>query len=210
VVTGARGASIGFSVHTGWAAAVTAGGSPRSPVVLDRRRVKLADSDDTLQAEVYHRAADMRVPEATKFLRLSRETVVERAYALIDPLRREHALLAVGIVTSAGKLPSDLAAILRSHPLVHTAEGVFYREAIAAAAEKCGLAVVCVPRRELADRFASALRADDAGARGWLDGAGRDLGPPWGRDQKDAAAAAVVALAEAGQKKVSASRKTTS
>lgn len=205
-----RGASIGFSVHTGWAAAVTAGGPPRSPVVLDRRRVQLAYSNDTEQAQVYHRAADMRLPEATQFLRAARAAAVDRACAVIGSLRQEHVLLAVGIVASAGKLPSDLAAILRSHPLVHTAEGVFYREAIAAAAENCGLAVIFVPARELSDRFASALRADAASARGWLQEAGRELGPPWGRDQKDAAAAALVALVEAGRKKVSGSRKTTS
>jgi hypothetical protein len=179
-------------------------------VVLDRRRVRLAYSDDTEQAQVYHRAADMRLPEATQFLRAAREAAVDRARALIEPLCQEHALRAVGIVTGAGKLPSELAAILRSHPLVHAAEGVFYREAIAAAAEKCGLAVVFVPARELSARFASALPANAAAGRGWLERAGRELGPPWGRDQKDAAAAALVALVEAGRKKVSGSRKTTS
>jgi hypothetical protein len=192
-VNDGRGASVGFSVHTGWAAAVTLGGPLREPSVLDRRRVQLADSDDTLEAEVYHRAADMRLPEATKFLRAYRKAAIERACALIGPLRREQGIVVVGIVTSAGKLPSDLAAILRSHPLVHTAEGVFYREAIAAAAAKCGLAVVNVARRELSDRLA----ATHSGAREWLDGAGRHLGPPWGRDQKEAAAAARVALLEA-------------
>lgn len=96
---------------------------------------------------------------------------------------------------SAVTLPSDLAKILASHPLIHTAEGVFYREALATAAEKCGLEIARIPRRELLDRFARALGTDEDEAREWLTSMGRAVGPPWARDQKDAAMAALVALA---------------
>jgi hypothetical protein len=59
---------------------------------------------------------------------------------------------------------------------------------------------VRIPRRELASRFASALGKDQEDARRWLAAAGKDFGPPWGRDQKDAAMAALVALVKSPSK----------
>jgi hypothetical protein len=186
--------AVGFSVHTGWAASVSVAGPRRSPAIVGRSRIRLVESDDTVRAEVYHRAALLSEATAARFVRDSRNAAVGNARAALEALRKSQPLVAAGIPVSAGKLPSDLAAILRSHPLIHTAEGVFYREALAAAAADCGLEVVRISRRELPDRFAAALKTNDAGAREWLQAAGRALGPPWARDQKDAAMAAVVAL----------------
>ena len=188
-------AAIGFSVHTGWAASVLVAGPLGAPRIVDRLRIRFADSDDTVRAEVYHRAARLSGGAAAKFVRESQDAAARRARAAVQSLRDSQPLVAAGILMSAGKLPSDLASILRSHPLIHTAEGVFYREALATAAEDCGLEVVRIPRRELPDRFASALGTDGAGARERLTAMGRTVGPPWARDQKDAAMAALVALA---------------
>ena len=195
VRSNANAAAIGFSIHTGWAASVLVAGPLRAPRIVDRCRIRLADSDDTVRAEVYHRAAGMSGPAAAKFVRESKDAAARKARGAVQSLRESQPLVAAGILMSAGKLPSDLAAILRSHPLIHSAEGVFYREALATAAEDCGLEVVRIPRRELPDRFASALGTDDGGARECLAAMGRSVGPPWARDQKDAAMAALVALA---------------
>lgn len=188
-------AAIGFSVHTGWAASVSMAGPSRAPMIVDRGRIRLADGDDTVRAEVYHRAAGMSAAAAAKFVRESEAAAFRRARAAIEGLVKTQRLAAAGILMSAGRLPSDLTAILRSHPFIHTAEGVFYREALAKAAEDCGLEVVRISRRELPERFASALGTGEADARERLAEMGRALGPPWARDQKDAAMAALVALA---------------
>ena len=185
---------MGFSVHTGWAASVSVAGPRRSPAVVGRSRIRLVELDDTVRADVYHRAALLSGAAAARLVRDSRNAAVRQARVAFDALRKSQPLVAAGIPVSAGKLPSDLAAILGSHPLIHTAEGVFYREALAAAAADCGIEVVRIPLRELPERFAAALKTNDAGARGWLQEAGRALGPPWARDQKDAAMAAVVAF----------------
>lgn len=190
-----RAAAIGFSVHTGWAASVVVEGPLGKPRMVDRRRIPLVESDDTLKAEVYHRASEMTGAAAANFVRAAERAATRRAKEELSTLVKGQRLAAAALLTGAAKLPSELAAILRSHPLIHTAEGVFYREALAAAAEGCGLEVVRIPRRELQDRFAAALRTNAKGAGEWLTAAGRHLGPPWARDQKDAAMAAVVALA---------------
>jgi hypothetical protein len=198
VRSGANAAAVGFSVHTGWAASVSITGPLRAPGILDRRRIRLAESDDTVRAEVYHQAARLSGAAAAKFVRDATAAASRRARAEIAALRESQPLVAAGFLVSAGRLPPDLAAILRSHPLIHTAEGAFYREALATAAADCGLQIVRIPRRELAGRFASALGTDDASARERLTAMGRALGPPWARDQKDAAMAALVALALTG------------
>lgn len=190
-----RTAAIGFSVHTGWAASVVVEKSSGTARIVGRSLIRLADSDDTVRAEVYHRAARLSGPAAAKFVAEAAARAARIARDAVESLRRSQPLVAAGIPTGAGKLPSDLAAILRSHPLIHTAEGVFYREALAKAANDCGIEVVRIPRRELLDRFAAASRLNEKAAREWLAAAGRELGRPWARDQKDAAMAALVALA---------------
>jgi hypothetical protein len=195
VRSGANAAAVGFSVHTGWAVSVSITGPLRAPGILDRRRIRLAEADDTVRAEVYHQAARLSGAAAAEFVREATAAAARRARAEIATLRESQPLVAAGFLVSAGRLPPELAAILRSHPLIHTAEGVFYREALATAASDCGLQIVRIPRRELAGRFASALGTDEASARERLTAMGRALGPPWARDQKDAAMAALVALA---------------
>ncbi|HEY7819317.1 MAG TPA: hypothetical protein VIG29_13925 [Vicinamibacteria bacterium] len=196
----AERAGIGFSVHTGWAASVLVGGPSRAPRVLDRRRIRLADSDDTLEAEVYHRAAELSPAKASALVKSAQKAALAHALAALRTLARSHPVAAAGVLMSAVTVPEDLVAILRSHPLIHTAEGALYREALADASRNCGLEIVRIPRRELASRFASALGKDQEDARRWLAAAGKDFGPPWGRDQKDAAMAALVALVKSPSK----------
>ena len=190
-------AAVGFSVHTGWAASVLVGGQARAPRILDRREIRLSHSEDTLEAEVYHRAAELSEAKAGPFVREARQDAARRALAALRSLSSSYPLVAAGVLVSVAKLPSDLAAILRSHPMVHTAEGALYRDALAGGAEVCGLEVVRIPRRELGSRFAVALGKKEKEAQDWLLSTGREIGPPWARDQKDAAMAAIVALGQA-------------
>jgi hypothetical protein len=73
----------------------------------------------------------------------------------------------------------ELAAILRAHTLIHLAEGELYRRAIVAAAEDEGWRVATPARPSLPDL--------------------PKPGPPWGKDQRAAAARAWSALATAAQ-----------
>jgi hypothetical protein len=72
-----------------------------------------------------------------------------------------------------------LAKILASHPLLHAAEGLLFRTAIADAAAECGFTVVAVREGDLKSRVAT-LR--------------RPQGPPWREDEKLATVAALIAL----------------
>jgi hypothetical protein len=81
------------------------------------------------------------------------------------------------------KLP-ELAKILVSHPLLHTAEGVLFRDALLWAAKECGLPDCRVLEKDLLG--SSSLEQ--------ISSLGKLIGPPWTQDQKLAALAGLEAL----------------
>ena len=165
-------AAIGFSVHTGWAAAVAVGG-PKA-TVLARERLVLADSD--YGRFVYHAARETPA-FAREMVKESRQVAERRAAkalrALVAALG-DHTVVGVALPPAKRELP-PLEKILASHSLVHSAEGELFRRALVAAAGKVGLPVV--------EATAGPLPAVKVS------------GPPWGKDQRIAAALAWTALA---------------
>ena len=89
-VARAKPAALGFRAHSGWAAAVVVGGSPGSPVVLDRRRIELIDS--TIPGQPYHAAAEMSFSEAERFIaqciRRTHRLACQAVKSVVDELRK--------------------------------------------------------------------------------------------------------------------------
>jgi hypothetical protein len=54
--------AIGFRCHSGWAVAVTVGGSTRAPRVIDRQRIALLD--ERLPRQPYHAVAEFGADRA--------------------------------------------------------------------------------------------------------------------------------------------------
>ena len=84
--------------------------------------------------------------------------------------------------------------ILAVHFRMHKAEGVLFRDALARAAAECGLKVVAIPEKRLAEEAERALRTPMETVQKSLARLGKPIGPPWGKDQRDAALAAAIAL----------------
>ena len=190
-------AGVGFREHTGWAAMVALGGGVTAPVVLARSRYELSEGD--LPRAVYHAARQLDLENAG---RLVRQVELVARTAAGRQLRRTVAELEAGgyevvgtAVAAPRELPAQLPEILGSHPLVHTAEGQLFRGALAEATGLLGLRVTRFEPHELYDEAAVRIGASDASLSAQLTGLGRALGPPWQRDQKEAAAAAWLALA---------------
>ena len=79
--------------------------------------------------------------------------------AMIEDLRMlGHQVAGCGLLLGSGGLLPALESILASHPLIHTAEGELFREALRAAIRQCGLPLVAVKERELFTRAAADLR----------------------------------------------------
>jgi hypothetical protein len=166
--------ALGLSVHTGWAACVLAGGGLREPHIASREKVHLLEDPDRF---VFHRAAEMKRADAERAIARAEKDARRRAAAVFRRLADGREVRLCAIAAKAGPMP-DLDAVLASHPRIHTAEGIFYRDVLVAAASENGLAPHVVPPSKL-DPNAPALVA-----------AGRVVGRPWNRDWKIAALAA--------------------
>lgn len=193
-------AALGFRAHSGWAAIVVLGGSPASPTVVDRRRIEIADPKIRGSKQPFHAAEPLPLKDAEKLIQRCTDSTRLLALsavraALSDVRSQGYKVVGCGLVTGSGRPLPGLEAILASHPLLHTAEGEFFREALAQASEKCGLTVTRVRERELAQRASALLRipADKLNAR--IAGIGKEVGLPWAQDQKQAALVAWLALA---------------
>jgi hypothetical protein len=103
-------------------------------------------------------------------------------------------LVASGVVLGGGRPDFTLSQALSTHAAMHGAEGWLFREALIEASQECGLKATGVPERDLPARAAAALGRSESVVGELLQQLGRDQGPPWGRDQKAAALAALVAL----------------
>jgi hypothetical protein len=186
--------ALGFSTHTGWAQAVAVAAPLSVPKLLHRGRIDLNIGKDSVH--VFHVAADMGLPAAQSHIERCATRATANAQTEIASLLDAHARAkaAIGIVVGNTKLP-PLEAVLRSHMLIHAAEGEFYRRAIIRGAEAHKLMTVTVPAKELAEAASAALELKPAQLGQWLTEYGRTVGRPWGRDEKDAFLAACVALA---------------
>jgi hypothetical protein len=78
--------------------------------------------------------------------------------------------------------------------LIHTAEGVFFREVLRRACEWCGLAVTGIKEREVLEQYAGALGIPVVELQARLSAMGKKLGPPWTQDEKLSTAAALILL----------------
>ena len=196
-------AALGFRAHSGWTAAVAVGGSPARPVVLDRRRIETCDAAIHGSRQPFHAAEQLSFEKAEALIRQCRESstlLATRAVtAMVAQLTQNgHAVVGAGILFASGRPLPPLAAILRSHALIHTAEGEFFREVLVHASEHCSLPVTKIKEREIRERGAILLRLPPADLQQLIDGLGKSLGPPWRQDEKLASMAAWIALAEGG------------
>jgi hypothetical protein len=196
----AANAAFGFRSHSGWAAAVAVAGSLSAPLVIQRWRMDLADRRIPGSLQPFHAAKEMDFEEAALFLRFRAADAKETATAAVRDAVAALALkgyraLGACVLAGSGRIPANLAATLASHPMIHTAEGEFFRDALKQACEASSLAVSSIREKELL-QFAAAklhLTVDDLQRR--VSELGKNIGPPWRQDEKLCALAAWTTLA---------------
>jgi hypothetical protein len=193
--------ALGFRAHSGWAAVVAVALVHGKPQVLHRGRIELVDRSVKGSVQPYHMARTMTLSDAKLFLRdiinATNKTALENVRAIIAGLAAKQCkIVACAIVLSSGRPLPPLEATLRSHAMVHTAEGELFRAAIAHAGEKCGLRVSGVKEKEIYERAAETLHISPAKLKQRLSAMGKALGSPWTSDEKNATLAAWLALRE--------------
>jgi hypothetical protein len=186
--------ALGFCARTGSAVAVAVRDTGRGePALLGRWTVDLTGG--LVPDQVFHAVRDRdgaaAVRQVEEAIRVVKRVAAQRLEELVVGLPGVAPIgVVVGVVTADQELTATVAEALQSHPLMHAAEGALYREALVDAAADSGLAVTVLPRR-IADQQ---LRADAPVAQA-VQRLGGAAGPPWRKEHKRAAAAALAALA---------------
>ena len=186
-------AALGFKTHTGWAAVVAIAGRE----VVAKRRIDLVT--DFRAGAVFHAGQELPFAQAQALISSSQRRFEGMARdaiaALADELRAAGCdLRGSGIVAGNLKPLPPLESVLKSHALVHAAEGQLYRQVFATASEACRIPAAMVPAKELAARAARAIELSAAELTARIAAMGKASGKPWAADQKEAALAALVVL----------------
>lgn len=192
-------AAIGFRAHSGWAAAVAITVPADAPVVITRRRIEMMEHGAAGPSQPYHAAVGLEIREAQQLVADSaaRSAVLATTAlrGMVEDLRRlGHGVSGCGLLLGSGRPLPPLERILASHPLLHTAEGELFRDALRTASRECGLPITAVHERELHTCAISELCLSAGELELHIAAMGKAIGPPWRLDEKHAAVAAWLAL----------------
>ncbi|HZE62404.1 MAG TPA: hypothetical protein VE056_00925 [Pyrinomonadaceae bacterium] len=192
--------ALGLKAHSGWAALVVIGNSGSELQVIDRRRIELVEEKDSRWAKQPYHAAEALDPDAARDLvkratKAAYRTADREMRATMKRLRKqEHKIVGCAVLVPNPMPEWSVDQILAVHFRMHQAEGVLFPEALARAANKCGLNLITIPEKILSERAEKLLATPLSGLTSKVTMLGKTVGPPWGKDQKNAALAAMVAL----------------
>ena len=192
-----RRVAFGFKAHSGWAAVVVVGTHDADVVVVDRRRIELVEEEWAKQP--YHAAEHLQRGAARDLVERGIEAAhriaaQELRAAVMREQERENMVAACAVLVGTPMPDWSIEEILSVHFRMHKAEGVLFRDALVRATKACGLRLVEIPEKLLTRHAVSALGIPASGLVKQIATLGKSVGPPWGRDQKEAALAALVAL----------------
>jgi hypothetical protein len=175
---------------------VTIGGELGAPQFVERAELKLLPEGAFAP---YHAAENLEPAAAKKSVqrdvaaahRLAAKGIGDAARRLT---RAGHDV--VGCAALVGPPLPDWTTdeIIAVHVRMHQAEGVLFREVLVTGAKACQLALTTLPEKTALEAAAKALGIPRAQLDAKLAALGKQAGAPWGKDQKEAAAAALVAL----------------
>ena len=192
--------ALGLKAHSGWAALVAVGAPNGTLELVDRRRIELIEQADAFWAKQPYHAAEGLEPDDARDV-VKRGIASARRLALRElraaakrAQQAGHEIAACAVLVNDPMPDWSVAEILAVHFRMHKAEGVLFRDSLARAVETCGLGLVAIREKDLADEAEHALGAASARLAKSIAELGKSAGAPWGADQKQAALAAWVGL----------------
>jgi hypothetical protein len=206
-----KAAAIGVRAHSGWAAVVAIGEDDgtlnrANPEVLARERVsvvepRMVEPGIRGAKQPYHHVMEWKIPAAEKYLAKCEAIGQKKATAALRKMAeglhaRGYTVAGCAVLQGSGRPLPELARILAAHPLIHTAEGIFFRRVFQDACERLGWRVLGVREKELDEQARLVLGKDVVRAKKKIAGMGKKVGAPWTADQKMAALAAWMVLGE--------------
>jgi hypothetical protein len=192
-------AALGFQMHSGWGVLVAISGVPPAIEVLARQRIVTADAQMPGAIQPYHYAMNLKLAESERHIAncaaaSTRLTVASIANLVAELNGRHYCVVSSAVLLASGRALPPLERILAAHPLIHTAEGEFFRDVARQACEALKIPVTAIRQRELEERAKTAFGKGLSGVQASIESLGKSLGPPWTKDHKTAALAAALLL----------------
>jgi len=188
---------FGLKAHSGWAALVVIGRQGGEFVVVDRRRLELVEHEWAKQP--YHAAERLEAKEARELVKrgieAARKIARRELKAAVKRDKDRGNEVAACAVLVGNPMPDwSVDQILAVHFRMHQAEGVLFRDVLIEAAKACELKLITLPEKTLVQDAEKLLRSPSSDLARRVATMGKSAGPPWGKDQKDATLAALVAF----------------
>jgi hypothetical protein len=189
--------AFGLKAHSGWAALVAIGKQDGEFVVVDRRRIELVEEEWAKQP--YHAADDLKSDVARDLVKrgisaANRLALREVRLAVKREEKQGHQVVGCGVLVTDPMPDWSVDQILAVHFRMHKAEGALFREALSKAAQATSVRLVEIHEKKLTAEGSKALKTSEDELVLTVARLGKSVGPPWGKDQKESAIAAMIAL----------------
>lgn len=192
--------ALGLKARTGRAILVVMGRGSSGAVLVERSEFKTSVAGEMAP---YHQA-DGLAPEAARAsvarsIAAAERLAEEAIRAAVQRLRAGgHEVIGSAVLLGPGMPAWSTEEILAVHVRMHQAEGELFRNVLAAGVKACGLVLMELPEKTALDAAATSVGRPRAELEADIARLGKAAGPPWGKDQKEAAAAALAALSAPG------------
>lgn len=188
--------AAGFKPRTGRAVLVMLESDGNGVRVMERCEVPLLPAGEMAP---YHAAEGLAPQAAQAHVKRSIATAQRLAVEAIRGAEQRctqarHRLCGCGVLIGTGMPDWTTDEILAVHVRMHKAEGELFRDVLVAGARACGFEPATLPDKAALDEAARVLHLSRVQLDARLAQLGKSVGAPWGTYQKEAAAAALVAL----------------
>jgi hypothetical protein len=192
-------AALGLKARTGRAVLVALAGGADDPRLIERSQIRLLPEGAFAP---YHAAEGLDPEKARESVKRSIADAHRLAQSGIREAARRIAkagydLCGCAVLVGTGMPDWSTEEILAVHVRMHKAEGELFRDVLVAGARACDLEPTTLPDKSALDDASTRLGLTRARLDARLAALGKVAGPPWGKDQKEAAAAALIALKHA-------------
>jgi hypothetical protein len=189
-------AALGIRMHSGWGILVAV---TETAEIIDRRRIASITDDIQGGKQPYHHAEKIGLPYAEKYLagyilKCDLLACEELQRTTSELHSRGYRVATAALLLASGRTLPALPQILAAHPLIHTAEGELFRQAVRQGCESLSIPVMGYRERDLEANAKKFIANSSSRVLRQLASAGKSIGPPWTADHKSADLAAYLAL----------------